>query len=373
MRLILWILIALCTALSIVAEFIPRETAPAQNNSFYYTNNIFYQCGYGMPNCTAYAWGRFYELTGEYPRLSTGDAENWYGKTSDGYARGKKPKLGAVICWARGVVGDDSDGAGHVAIVEKINSDGSIETSNSAWNSTNFYMQTLTKASGYTWSDAYTFQGFIYNPIDFEGGSTPEPSTEFYAGNFYLTESQMQTNARYIYNYLAPRGWTLNAIAGMLGNMQTESSINPAIWESLNEGNTSVGYGLVQWTPATNFLNWCTERGIDPAHMDSALRRIEYELANGLQYYPTDTYPLTFEQFKYSAESPSYLAMAFLLNYERPADQDQPHRGTQAEYWYNYLSNEDPTPPVDPDEPVYPRPIQGHKLNLILAAAALRK
>lgn len=37
----------------------------------------------------------------------------------------------------------------------------------------------------------------------------------------------MQVNARYIWAYLQAKGWTLNAVAGVLGNMQSESSINP--------------------------------------------------------------------------------------------------------------------------------------------------
>jgi hypothetical protein len=60
-----------------------------------------------------------------------------------------------------------------------------------------------------------------------------------------------------------------------------------------------------------------------------------------LQYYPTDAYPETFSEFKTSTKSPSYLGMAFLLNYERPAEQNQPARGEQAEYWYTYLSGID--------------------------------
>lgn len=53
-----------------------------------------------------------------------------------------------------------------------------------------------------------------------------------YWGNTYdssnaLTTSQMQVNARYLYGALNAKGWTLNAISGMLGNMQSESSINP--------------------------------------------------------------------------------------------------------------------------------------------------
>ena len=321
-----------------MTTFVKRTTAPEESNAYYYSENPFYQSGYGLPNCTCYAWGRFYELSGQRPALSLGDAENWYGY-SDGYSRGQIPKLGAVICWRRGAVGDDSDGAGHVAIVEQINADGSIVTSNSAYNSTLFYMQTLTKESGYTWNSAYTFQGFIYNPVNFGSGSYTPPDP--ISGNRYLSLAEMQNNAEYIAWYLLDKGWTLNAIAGMLGNMQTESTINPGIWESLDSGNTSGGYGLVQWTPSTKYTSWCEDNGLEPSDMDSALKRIIYELDNGLQYYPTDSYPETFAEFKVSTKDPGYLGLAFLANYERPADPSQPARGEQAEYWYTYLSGID--------------------------------
>ena len=161
---------------------------------------------------------------------------------------------------------------------------------------------------------------------------------EFYSGNHYLTQSQMETNARYVFNYLLPRGWSINAIAGLLGNFQTESGINPGIWQSLNEGNTSGGYGLVQWTPATKYLNWCSDNGLEPSHMDSALSRIEYELANGIQYAKTSAYPITFGQFKVSNESPYYLGQAFMKNYERPKNQSTTKRGEQALAWYKFLT-----------------------------------
>ncbi len=53
-----------------------------------------------------------------------------------------------------------------------------------------------------------------------------------YWGNTYdssqaLTRSQMEVNATYIWAYLRQQGWTMNAVAGILGNMQSESSINP--------------------------------------------------------------------------------------------------------------------------------------------------
>ena len=76
---------------------------------------------------------------------------------------------GAVICFY-----DNNGGAGHVAIVEEIQSDGTIRCSNSAWQSTFFWVSTITpNAQGrYNWSH-YTFQGFIYNPYS----DTPTPPT----------------------------------------------------------------------------------------------------------------------------------------------------------------------------------------------------
>lgn len=159
-----------------------------------------------------------------------------------------------------------------------------------------------------------------------------------YSGNFFLNESQMQANAEYVHGWLSARGWSKNAIAGLLGNFQVESTINPGIWQNLDKGNTGLGYGLVQWTPATKYLDWCEGRGLEASAMDSALLRIEYELANGLQYYPTDSYPETFAEFKVSTKSAYYLGMAFVTNYERPAEITTA-RGTNAAAWYEYIKN----------------------------------
>ena len=76
------------------------------------------------------------------------------------------------------------------------------------------------------------------------------------SNNKYLSQGEMESNAKEIYTYLSDKGWTLNAISGLLGNMQRESTINPGLWQSLKEGNYSGGYGLVQWTPASKY--WCS-------------------------------------------------------------------------------------------------------------------
>ena len=82
-------------------------------------------------------------------------------------------------------------------------------------------------------------------------------------GNRYLTQSEMEGNAWEVYSFFAGRGWTRNAIAGILGNMQTESNINPGLWQSLKEHNYSGGFGLVQWTQFP-FARICEQDDFEP-------------------------------------------------------------------------------------------------------------
>ena len=145
--------------------FVPRLTEPSTTDKHWIQvgsggyNRCIYASGSSvLPNCTGFAQGRFMEIMGTTScTLSTRNAGLWYGNTADGYERGKVPRLGAVICWSR------PGQAGHVAIVEQINQDGSIVTSNSAWQGKRFYTQTL-QPPNYTWSSNYHLQGFIYNP-----------------------------------------------------------------------------------------------------------------------------------------------------------------------------------------------------------------
>ena len=162
-----------------------------------------------------------------------------------------------------------------------------------------------------------------------------------------LTIDKMQVNAEYILKGLGNKGYTKNAICGMLGNMQSESSINPGRWEGDRVGGDAAGhgYGLVQWTPYTKYTNWCGSD--DYSTMTKNLDRIIFEVENGVQWIKTNDYPLSFWDFVKSEESPEYLAMAFLRNYERPADPDQPIRATQARYWWDYFENI--TPPPEPE------------------------
>ena len=167
-----------------------------------------------------------------------------------------------------------------------------------------------------------------------------------YSSNSYLSEygTKMTANAKYIFNFFSEKGWTKNSICAMLGNIQRESTINPGIWQNLDEGNTSLGIGLVQWTPATKLISWCNSNNLNYLTLIAQCKRIIYELENGLQYYATDDYPETFSEFTKSTKSVEYLTYAFLKNYERAGVEAVSERIKHAEYWYNHLSGTSYTP-----------------------------
>lgn len=51
--------------------------------------------------------------------------------------------------------------------------------------------------------------------------------------------------------------WTIYAIAGALGNIANESAFNPWRWQN-DTVNYRAGYGLVQFTPAEDYINGYT-------------------------------------------------------------------------------------------------------------------
>lgn len=142
--------------------FTARLSAPGYSNKYYFDDdyNVFYASGYGMPNCTAYAYGRAYEILGKEPKLSWASAGYWYDyNRSNGYYKyGKTPKVGAIACWSY-------SGGGHVAVVEQIDSNGAMTLSNSAYNRDDlFFYLTYARTGdanpgGNSW---WNFQGYIY-------------------------------------------------------------------------------------------------------------------------------------------------------------------------------------------------------------------
>lgn len=173
-----------------------------------------------------------------------------------------------------------------------------------------------------------------------------------HSSNTYLTPQQMKDNAQFILDYLMVKGWSANAIFGMLGNMQTESTINPGIFQNLDFGNMTDGFGLVQWTPATKYIEWAESQGYlnyeGYGKLIPQLERLEYERQNNIQWIHSS---ISFTEFSRSNDTPYNLAMLFITAYERPAEPNQPLRGQQAEYWANVLDvsggGQQPHPPTE--------------------------
>ena len=165
-------------------KFVSRTETPTNDNKYYKHTSFggLNSCilrnkstGSVLPNCVGYAWGRAYELLESKPKLSRGNAENWY-SYNDGYERGQEPKLGAIMCWkGKGSL------AGHVAVVERIYGDGTVTTSNSNYSGTEFYLRNFSKP--YKISSNYEFQGFIYLPKEFE-----TESSEYKVGIYKVLE-----------------------------------------------------------------------------------------------------------------------------------------------------------------------------------------
>lgn len=174
-------------------KFTPRLTKPEAGNKYYITrakggwstaivgNPTDPDCNV-LHNCVGYAFGRFNEILGDtkMTHLQPINAENFYAVAqSQGLKTGQEPKLGAVVVWQKGATLTSSDGAGHVAVVEVINEDGSIITSESGYGcKTAFWTTKRVKGNGNWGAGAeYKFLGFIYLPEDAETTDPVKPIT----------------------------------------------------------------------------------------------------------------------------------------------------------------------------------------------------
>lgn len=183
--------------------------------------------------------------------------------------------------------------------------------------------------------------------------------------SIYQPGDYQKYNIELIYQYFSAQGWTLNAIAGMIGNMMVESGCNPGCcqYSSMNWDNpstiesTSGGIGLTQWTPARKYYDWAVANNLDPLSGDSQCARIKWESENNRQWSTDNLLHYTWNDYINSTESPETLARVFVWAYERPANPDVAQRQRNARWVYDYLSGISPTPPGPPDPPTPDPPV----------------
>lgn len=182
------------------AGFTMRTSKPSGNKNFITTGaGGWNTCIKGYPtdsganvlaNCVGYASGRFNEIINiardtakcTYTTLNC-NAENFVERAINaGLKTGSTPKRGAIMCWQKGGLGS-GDGAGHVAIVERVDSNNQVYTSESGYGGTAFWNQTRSNSNG-RWGigSGYSFRCFIYLPDDVQNaidGPVPAPVDPF--------------------------------------------------------------------------------------------------------------------------------------------------------------------------------------------------
>lgn len=337
-----------------------RTTKPEKGNKYYTrkANGGYSNAIKGSPadsdcdvlaNCVGYAYGRFNEIGGygccKY--LAPVNAENFM-QYKGSCKTGQTPRLGACMVWQKGSTLSGSDGAGHVAIVEKVISATEVITSESGWGASKpFWTQTRKKGSNGNWGagSGYKFLGFIYNP------AVPEEETTAPVTGYASTGTA--ADEKTIWNYLMGKIGNACGVAGLMGNLYAESALKSNNLQQTYEkslGYTdstytaavdngsydnfvkdAAGYGLAQWTywsRKQNLLNFARNAGKSIGDLGMQLDFLYKELSEG--------YKSSVLSVLETATSVLTASNAVLLKFERPANQGESVQKKRAEYGQNY-------------------------------------
>lgn len=193
-----------------------------------------------LANCVGYASGRFNEIINNargtsgctYKYLNC-NAENFIERAlSAGLKIGSTPRVGAIGCAMKGSTLNGSDGAGHVWVVEKVNSDGSTYTSESGYGSSAFWNQTRSnKNSRWGLGSGYSFRGFIYLPDDVQKvvdeaikpAPTPTPTPTPATRKFNKGDKVVFTGRLYADSYGGGAGQTRTNLQATITLVNTDS------------------------------------------------------------------------------------------------------------------------------------------------------
>lgn len=181
------------------------------------------------------------------------------------------------------------------------------------------------------------------------------------SGGYNRDSTQAFDNCVMVANQLLENGWTINAVCGILGNIEYESGYNPWRWENddlvLSTEtdkiySSSHGYGLFQFTPASKYVYSPYAQSyadfgpffIDlyntPAVSDDDGEAQVKFVDEHADYIPTQDYPISYADFKISTAPPEYLCAVWLYNYERSGNPQGSIQVRQesSRYWYNRLA-----------------------------------
>ena len=138
--------------------------------------------------------------------------------------------------------------------------------------------------------------------------------------------SDYDHNKSVVCNSLLASGFSVNAVVGIMANMESESAhtYNPAVveygsgynLETIYDAPSTVaaGFGLIQWSfgRRVQLIEYAQERNWEAASMQAQLNYLYYEITNKSSYSITNKY-LTGNYSGYDT------AVAFCKNFERPS------------------------------------------------------
>lgn len=160
----------------------------------------------------------------------------------------------------------------------------------------------------------------------------------FNAGSVEMTD-----NAFLIWQYFRNLGFTNEAIAGLLGNLQQESTLDP--WRYQN--GVGPGYGLPQWDPASGWFNYAQRNNIDTtdptASGEGQCQCINDGESEG-QWLPNTPTAIehntryTWAEFSQLTDV-NEAVRAFLYEYERAGTPNLPARYQYAADWYTIMQS----------------------------------
>lgn len=269
-----------------------RTTKPTSGNKFFITKSKggYSTCIQGSPtdsqcnvlsNCVGYACGRFNEIIGamKYPSLNC-NAENFIERAKNTYGLeiSSVPTLGGIMVWQKGTL-SGNDGAGHVAVVEKIIDSNTIYTSESGYGGSAFWNSTRRNTNG-RWGlgSAYTFRGCIVNPaIGKVVVSTPTPSAKKSVDEVAKEVIRGEWgNGDERYNRLTNAGYNYNEVQAKVNELLNSNKPTPAPTPSVDI------LDLVRKTIRGDFGNGEARRKALGSNYDEVQRQVNLNLKNGL-------------------------------------------------------------------------------------------
>lgn len=209
------------------------------------------------------------------------------------------------------------------------------------------------------------------------------------SGGYSQGSDDWKNNVNMVNNILHDAGWSTVAIAAACGNFQCESGMNPWRWEGDQVRLTGYGYGLPQFTSASDYINLTgveghapnmSVTGVSGGNVSDGIAQVHVVRDNAplakwtgvtwRDYWDRTTYAsawarcqqirtkygrntFTYDYFQHNITDVNDATYIFFAAYEGAGDANKYDVYEAAgRYAYQYLTGVEPEPPEPPEPPV---------------------